>query len=62
MPYLIDSHVVIDHLADVPESSALLARLAADGIAISIITYMEAFPEAIPKFHSQLLARRRHQL
>jgi predicted nucleic acid-binding protein len=43
MPYLIDSHVVIDHLADVPEASELLARLAADGIAISIITYMEAF-------------------
>jgi tRNA(fMet)-specific endonuclease VapC len=43
MPYLIDSHVVIDHLADVPEASVLLSRLAADGIAISIITYMEAF-------------------
>jgi predicted nucleic acid-binding protein len=43
MPYLIDFHVVIDHLADVPEASDLLSRLAADGIAISIITYMEAF-------------------
>jgi tRNA(fMet)-specific endonuclease VapC len=43
MPYLIDSHVVIDHLADVPETSQLLSQLAADGIAISIITYMEAF-------------------
>ncbi len=43
MPYLIDSHVVIDHLADVPEASRLLASLAADGIAISIITYMEVF-------------------
>jgi tRNA(fMet)-specific endonuclease VapC len=43
MPYLIDSHVVIDHLADVPEASALLSKLAADGIAMSIITYMEAF-------------------
>jgi tRNA(fMet)-specific endonuclease VapC len=46
MPYLIDSHVVIDHLADVPEASDLLSRLAADGIAISIITYityMEVF-------------------
>jgi tRNA(fMet)-specific endonuclease VapC len=43
MPYLIDSHVVIDHLADVPETSQLLSRLAADGIAMSIITYMEAF-------------------
>jgi tRNA(fMet)-specific endonuclease VapC len=43
MPYLIDSHVVIDHLADVPEASDLLSHLAADGIAMSIITYMEAF-------------------
>jgi tRNA(fMet)-specific endonuclease VapC len=43
MPYLIDSHVVIDHLADVPEASDLLSKLAADGIAMSIITYMEAF-------------------
>jgi hypothetical protein len=39
MPYLIDSHVVIDHLADVPEASALLSQLAKDGVAISIITY-----------------------
>jgi tRNA(fMet)-specific endonuclease VapC len=43
MPSLIDSHVVIDHLANVPEASQLLSRLAADGIAISIITYMEVF-------------------
>jgi predicted nucleic acid-binding protein len=43
MPYLIDSHVVIDHLANVPEASDLLSKLAADGIAMSIITYMEAF-------------------
>jgi tRNA(fMet)-specific endonuclease VapC len=43
MPYLIDSHVVIDHLADVPEASHLLSRLAKDRIAMSIITYMEAF-------------------
>jgi predicted nucleic acid-binding protein len=43
MPYLIDSHVVIDHLADVPEASELLERLAEDGIAMSIITYMGSF-------------------
>jgi tRNA(fMet)-specific endonuclease VapC len=61
MPYLIDSHVVIDHLADVPDASTLLSRLAADGVAISIITYMEAFQgvtrslhpkEAHAKFHA----------
>jgi tRNA(fMet)-specific endonuclease VapC len=43
MAYLIDSHVVIDHLADVPETVELLSRLTTDRIAISIITYMEAF-------------------
>jgi predicted nucleic acid-binding protein len=43
MPYLVDSNLVIDHLADIPEVSQLLAQLAADGIVISIITYMEAF-------------------
>jgi predicted nucleic acid-binding protein len=35
--------VLIDHLAAVPEASALLSKLAQDGIAISIVTYMEAF-------------------
>ena len=43
MPYLVDSDWVIDHLANVPEAVQLLDRLAQDGIAISIITYMEAF-------------------
>jgi tRNA(fMet)-specific endonuclease VapC len=43
MPYLIDSYVVIDHLAGTPEASRLLERLAQDRIAMSIITYMEAF-------------------
>jgi tRNA(fMet)-specific endonuclease VapC len=43
MPYLVDSNIVIDHLADVPTASALLEQLALDGIAISIVTYMEAF-------------------
>ena len=43
MPYLIDSDWVIDHLDDVPAAVALLDQLAADGIAISIITYMEVF-------------------
>jgi predicted nucleic acid-binding protein len=53
MPYLIDSHVVIDHLADVPEASDLLTRLAADGIAISIITYMEAFQGVARSSHPE---------
>jgi predicted nucleic acid-binding protein len=51
MPHLIDSHVVIDHLAAVPEASALLSRLAEDGIAISIITYLEAFQGIVRSPH-----------
>ena len=43
MPYLIDTHWVIQHLADVPEAHRLLERLAPEGIAISVVTYMEAF-------------------
>lgn len=43
MPYLIDTDWVIDLLASIPEAIQLLDRLAQDGIAISIITYMEAY-------------------
>jgi tRNA(fMet)-specific endonuclease VapC len=43
MPYLVDSNIVVDHLLDVPTASALLEQLALDGVAISIVTYMEAF-------------------
>src|SRR5918996_515933 len=53
MPYLVDSHVVIDHLPDVPDASHLLSRLAADGIAMSIITYMEAFQGVTRSSHPE---------
>lgn len=43
MPYLIDTDHVIDHLAEQPAVVTLLNRLTADGIAISIITYMEVY-------------------
>ena len=43
MPYLVDSNVVIDHLEDIPSASAVLESLTPKGLAISIITYMEAF-------------------
>ena len=43
MPYLVDTDWVIDLLASVPEALQLLDRLAQDGIAISIITYMEVY-------------------
>jgi tRNA(fMet)-specific endonuclease VapC len=40
---LVDSNLVIDHLEDVPTASKSIEQLAAEGIAISIVTYMEAF-------------------
>ena len=43
MPYLIDTDLVIDHLANITEAKQLLDQLAPKGIAISIITYMEAY-------------------
>ncbi len=43
MTYLIDSDWVIDHLEEVPDANRLLDTLAGDGIAISMITYMEVF-------------------
>jgi predicted nucleic acid-binding protein len=61
MPYLVDTNVVIDHLAAVPDASQFLDRFAQEGIVISIVTYMEAFQgvvrseqpeEAAEKFHA----------
>lgn len=43
MAYLVDSDWVIDYLADAPDALALLERLADEGIAISIVTYMEVY-------------------
>ncbi len=43
MPYLIDTDWIIDHLAQVPAAEALLSELAVEGIAISVISYMEAY-------------------
>src|ERR687895_1277052 len=61
MPYLVDSNLVIDHLAEVTEAFQLLDQFAQDGIVMSIVTYMEAFQgvirseqpaEAAEKFHA----------
>jgi predicted nucleic acid-binding protein len=41
--YLLDSNLVIPYLADDPATVPLVERLAFDGIAISIITYMEVY-------------------
>jgi predicted nucleic acid-binding protein len=43
MAYLIDSDVVIDHLADDPAAQRLLDRLTPDGLTISMITYLEVY-------------------
>ena len=43
MPYLIDSDWVIDYLAGNLEALHLLESLADEGIAISILTYMEIY-------------------
>jgi tRNA(fMet)-specific endonuclease VapC len=43
MPYLVDTDLLIDHLAHTPQANQLLDRIAPEGIAISIITYMEAY-------------------
>jgi predicted nucleic acid-binding protein len=51
MPYLIDSDIVIDHLADVATATALLEQLSSEGIAVSIITYMEAYQGVLRSPH-----------
>jgi predicted nucleic acid-binding protein len=43
MPYLIDTDVLSDHLADDPATVQLLQQPVPDGISISMITYMEAY-------------------
>ncbi len=51
MPYLVDTDLLIDHLAHIPQANQLLERLATQGIAISIITYMEAYQGVIKSPH-----------
>jgi predicted nucleic acid-binding protein len=43
MPYLVDSDILIDQREGQPSALALLGRLAPEGLAISIITYMEVY-------------------
>jgi tRNA(fMet)-specific endonuclease VapC len=60
MPYLIDSNLVIEHLAEMPEASQFLDRFAQDGIVISIITYMEAFQGVIRSEQPEEASERFH--
>jgi tRNA(fMet)-specific endonuclease VapC len=41
--YLIDTDWVVDHLAGKEEANRLLSRLSDEGIAVSIITYIEIY-------------------
>ena len=43
MAYLVDTGWVVDHRAGLPAVHALIATLLPDGIAISIITYVEVY-------------------
>lgn len=43
MPYLIDSDILIDHFTDQEEATQLLEELTLEGIAGSIISYMETY-------------------
>ncbi|HEX5504208.1 MAG TPA: type II toxin-antitoxin system VapC family toxin [Thermomicrobiales bacterium] len=47
MAYLIDTDIVLDHLAAHPEAVKLLDGLADSGLVISIITYMEAYQSVL---------------
>jgi tRNA(fMet)-specific endonuclease VapC len=60
MPYLVDSNVVIDHLAAVPEASQFLDRFAQDGIVMSIVTYMEAFQGVVRSEHPEEASEKFH--
>ena len=51
MPYLIDSDVIIDHLANIKTATDLLETLAPEGIAVSIITYMETYQGVLRSPH-----------
>ena len=61
MPYLIDTDLVIDHLANITEANRLLDKLAPEGIAISIITYMEVY-QGVARSPSATEARAKLQI
>jgi predicted nucleic acid-binding protein len=52
--YLLDSNFVIPYLADDPATVPLVERLAPEGIAISIVTYMEVYQGALRSPDPQL--------
>jgi predicted nucleic acid-binding protein len=53
MAYLIDTDIVLDHLAAVSTATELLDMLADSALSISIITYMEAYQGVLRSTHRQ---------
>jgi predicted nucleic acid-binding protein len=49
VPYLIDSDWLVDYLGNDPAAIAHIDPLIPDGVAISIITYMEAYQGTLRK-------------
>lgn len=43
MPYLVDTDWFIDYIAEERQAVELLEQLSADGIALSIVSYMESY-------------------
>jgi predicted nucleic acid-binding protein len=60
MAYLVDSTLVIDHLAENPAASQLINQLVADGIVMSIVTYMEVFQGVIRSEQPEKAAEKFH--
>ena len=58
MPYLIDSDWVIDFLAQESDAVQLIEQLAQEGIAISIVTYMEVYQGILRSQESEAAAVR----
>src|SRR5947209_17686472 len=47
MSYLLDTNIVLYQLAGVPDAVSLVSSLAPQGIAISIVTYMEVYQSTL---------------
>ena len=43
MPYLLDSDFVIDYLEEMPGATRIYPELSREGIAVSVVTFMEAY-------------------
>jgi tRNA(fMet)-specific endonuclease VapC len=58
MAYLVDSDWLIDYLAGETRAALLLERLANSGLAISVITYMEAYQGLLRSSHPDDAAKK----